>query len=302
MARPLKMGLDYFPCDVAIFRDSKLCGVKLKHGYMGAYIYILLLAMIYEDKGYFIQIDDNAIWAIIENMTGKNQPTEQQIKDVIGQLVKANLFDKELYKIGILTSKRIQKTYYLSTSERKKSTVDLGIWLLCAEEMKTISETNPILQAVLTGAVNQPTNEVIRPNNEVNRPNNEVNRPNNEVIRANNTQSKVNKSKVKENREKESKVNESKSLFFNNKYRAYADVYECLKIKKPEGTERAYGTYVDLSDKGYELLVELLGFKKADTYIERLDGYIRDTGKAYPDHLSVILSWAVNDKEIDNGA
>ena len=66
----------------------------------------------------------------------------------------------------IITSKRVQATFYKATVARKAVDVDFDIWLLNQEEMEAISAKSLILQKFIN-----------RTNNGVNRPNNGVNRP-----------------------------------------------------------------------------------------------------------------------------
>ncbi|MEG2584115.1 MAG: hypothetical protein RSA27_06385 [Oscillospiraceae bacterium] len=95
------------------------------------------------------------------------------IESLIDDLVACELFSGDHFKSGLLTSKRIQCTYYRCTVERKTSFVDFDIWMLSESEMSEISKNNVILD------------------NFINRGNNLVNRTNNLVNETNNTQSKV---------------------------------------------------------------------------------------------------------------
>lgn len=179
MAAPIKVGLDYFPVYMTLLRDRKLRPVKMKYGYLGTMVYILLLGLIYEDKGYYAEYSDNLIWDILELLQGKYQPDAETVKDVIEMLVACELFSGDLYKSKILTSKRIQKTFYSSTVKRTNLTVDRKIWLLSLDEMKAISVRSSILSFCINDG------------------NNEVNDGNNDNKAVNNPQSKVKKSKVK---------------------------------------------------------------------------------------------------------
>lgn len=170
MARPIKKGLDYFPVDVGIMADKKLRRIKMEYGHMGFSVYFALLCLIYEDEGYFIDYSDNnkddVIWGIMEYLQGRHQPTAETIADVIERLVACELFSGEQFSSNILTSKRIQSTYYMATVERKTIDVKFDIWLLSEEEMRAMSKSSVILRNFL----NRPINQVNRPINPVNRP------------------------------------------------------------------------------------------------------------------------------------
>lgn len=187
MAAPIKQGLDYFPHEIGLMQDRKLRKVKMKYGCIATSVYIALLEMIYGDKGYYIayaENKDDVIWQILEFLQGKFQPSAETVSDVIDGLADAQLFSTDCYP-KIITSKRIQQTYYSATVDRKAVNIDFEIWLLSIEEMKALSSKSFILQEF------------------INRANNGVNRAINEVNRANNSQSKVKESKVSKKESKE---------------------------------------------------------------------------------------------------
>ncbi len=180
MAAPVKQGLDYFPHEIGLMQDRKLRKVKMKYGCIATSVYMALLEMIYGDKGYYIayaEYKDDVIWQILEFLQGKFQPSAETVSDVIDGLADAQLFSTDCYP-KIITSKRVQQTYYSATVDRKAVSVDFEIWMLSIEEMKALSSKSLILQEF------------------INRANNGVNRANNEVNRANNSQSKVKESNV----------------------------------------------------------------------------------------------------------
>lgn len=57
MARPNKMGLDYFPFDVDFFNDEKIVAISGEFGIKGEIVVIKLLCAIYRN-GYFILWND----------------------------------------------------------------------------------------------------------------------------------------------------------------------------------------------------------------------------------------------------
>lgn len=180
MAAPGKQGLDYFPHDIGLLQDRKLRKLKLKYGFIATGVYLALLEIIYGDKGYYVayaENKDDVIWQILEFLQGRFQPSAETVSDVIDGLVDVQLFSADRYP-KIITSKRVQQTYYSATVDRKAVSIDFEIWLLSEEEMRALSSKSFILQQF------------------VNRANNELNRANNEVNRAINSQSKVKESKV----------------------------------------------------------------------------------------------------------
>lgn len=190
MAAPQKTGLDYYPRDVGLLKDRKFIKAKIKYGYLAIVVYDALLEMIYSDKGYYLSYkteEDKEViaWDILDSVRGKYPVEAETIYEVIGMLVECRLFSHDYFKQGIITSKRIQKTYYKCTVERKNVEVDPEIWLLSLDEMKAISNKSSILSFF------------------INRPINGVNQPINGDNQPINPQRKVKESKVKESKVKE---------------------------------------------------------------------------------------------------
>ena len=170
MARPMKTGLDYFPVDISIMTDRKLRKVKLKYGGVGFQIYFALLCIIYGDKGYYLDFgngkQDDVVWEVLEKLQGKFQPTAETIVEIIEDLVACELFSDDQFKSKIITSKRMQSTYYSATVEREAINVNFGIWLLSQEEMTALSKRSIILR----NFINPPINEDNQPINEEEQP------------------------------------------------------------------------------------------------------------------------------------
>lgn len=170
MAAPKKRGLDYFPFEIGLLQDRKLRKLKMQYGTIATTTYLAILEMIYGDKGYYLEYAENkddVIWQVLEIMQGRFQPAAETVSDVIDGLVDVQLFSADRYP-KIITSKRVQQTYYSATVDRKAVDIDFEIWMLSEEEMRALSSKSLILQQFIN-----------RPNNGVNRPINGVNRPNN---------------------------------------------------------------------------------------------------------------------------
>lgn len=193
-----KISIDYYPCDVSMLRDRKFTKIRQKYGSVAYVIYIALLEMIYSDKGYYLDYNDttkdDVLWELQEYCRGKYMPDLQTISEVIEMLVACGLFDGDHFKQGIITSRRIQKTYYRVTVDRRNVVVNQQIWLLDLAEMKEISAKSSILQSY----DNQPniagTSGEHRPIDVEYQPINNENHPNLQQIKENKI--KENKSKV----------------------------------------------------------------------------------------------------------
>lgn len=190
---PLKTGLEYYQHYLGMTRDKKLRRIRLKYGSTGVDVWLTILDMIYEDKGYYIKYGsdsekEDVVWGVLEYVKGKYAPTAETVAEIIEDLVACELFSGDLFKSGILSSKRIQLQYYTGTVERKTVEIIPEYWLLSVKEMKATSRRSTILHYF----DNQPICEDNRPNSEDNQP-----------IRK---QSRVEKSKVEYSRVEESKA------------------------------------------------------------------------------------------------
>lgn len=151
MAKPQKIGLDYFPFDVTLLTDRKFRKVKMKYGFVAVGVYISLLSLIYQDKGYYLDYSskDDIIWNILEILQGKFQPSAETVEQVIDDLVASGLFSLDHFKSKIITSKRIQATYYAATVRSVTVQVDTSIWMLSIKEMQEISTSSKLLKNFL---------------------------------------------------------------------------------------------------------------------------------------------------------
>lgn len=170
MPAPYKQGLNYYPREIGMMKDRKFRKPRMRHGYVVNVIYDAILDLIYGDKGYYLDYSepDDVIWEIQQYLFGKYQVSSEEIAEIIEELVACELFSGDHYRAKILTSKRVQETFYSATVDRKAIDVDFGIWLLTEEKMRELSSKSIILDKF----INRPINAVNQPNNGVNQPNN----------------------------------------------------------------------------------------------------------------------------------
>lgn len=115
MARPIKKGLDYFNMDVSFYRDIKLRKLIRRKDGKALSVYVVLLAIIYED-GYYINYDEDLPFVLSE-ILGYEEDT---ISDIISYCIEVGLFDKQLYEqYNILTSHGIQERYVMVHTQCK---------------------------------------------------------------------------------------------------------------------------------------------------------------------------------------
>ncbi len=301
MAAPVKKGIDYFTHDVGMITDRKLKPVKIKYGAVGLALWLLLIEMIYGDKGYYISYDDNLVWEIIDNL-GADPPDYDTACDIISLLVKSGLFDKELFDKNILTSRRIQKQFIQATARRKNVTVDRDIWLLSADELKEDYNSHPIITFL-----EKADNVDINSQNVDNNPQNVSNNPDK---RYNNQQSRVEKSRVEKIRADESRVEKIRADEKRAEYvcQPCADSIPPPPLPSPPPIEessfsQALPEYINkgtsivkLTLSEYNELCRDYKMKDIDSYIQKMDMYLTSKGKTYSDYKTALLKWMIDDK------
>lgn len=117
-----KIALQYFPIDVEIFGDYKIKRLIRRYP-RGLEFYMRLLTIIYGDKGYYLDVDDETYFDLADDL--------RMDESVIGEMIcfctseNVRLFDFEMFeKHRILTSRGIQNTY-IDTMSKLKRQVDI---------------------------------------------------------------------------------------------------------------------------------------------------------------------------------
>lgn len=114
MARPIKAGLDYFPMDTR--EDRKALLMFSKFGLVGKGLTLALMEEIYGDNGYYYILDDDNRLMFASQM----RIDEEFLEEYLNFAFKINLFSKEMYdKHSIITSEKIQETYFSAITRRK---------------------------------------------------------------------------------------------------------------------------------------------------------------------------------------
>ena len=141
MARPIKLGLDYFPHDTHSNDDTALALIEAEFGIAGYAVYFKLLEFIYS-QGYA------ALWGADErslfyHKLGAVGVSERKASEIIKGLVRRSLFDKGvLNSFQILTSKSIQLRW-LEARRKKIDDIDPRV---CLVEQTAKGISNPRLR------------------------------------------------------------------------------------------------------------------------------------------------------------
>ena len=158
MARPRKLGLDYFPLDVDIFENDKLFDVQIEHGFLGEVIYLRLLCLVYKN-GYYYKFDsvDKLSARFIKSIGNRWIGKKKTVNDVIRTIVDVGLFDKQLFQSNVLTSQGIQHRYEKVTGRRQSNRNDY--WLIADNAIDNINDVNNA-EYVDNNAVNVDNNPI----------------------------------------------------------------------------------------------------------------------------------------------
>jgi hypothetical protein len=135
MARPQKVGVEYFPLDVDIDQDDKVAIIEAQHGIKGFGIVIKLLMHIYKN-GYYYE------WTEKEQLLFSKRVNVDinEVNVIINDCIKWGLFDERLFKsFKILTSRGIQKRYFEIVKRRQRVEVIKEYLLLDNDDINIYS-------------------------------------------------------------------------------------------------------------------------------------------------------------------
>lgn len=156
MARPVKVSLDYFACDVRILDDPKIALVMAEHGPGVANVVIRLLGEIYGGEGYFLAWDDDRATLFAFN-TCHGAVSPDEAKAIVQSLINRGFFDAETFaRTGKLTSHGIQARWEMAIKTTHRTCqIDPGICLL--ERPKTVFSEETIVNSEETPVSSEKT-------------------------------------------------------------------------------------------------------------------------------------------------
>lgn len=126
MARPIKLGLDYFPHDTHTDEDTALQLLEAEFGLDGYAVYFKLLESIYA-QGYAKQWGEDECLLFAKKMGAVTVP---KLSEIIKGCIRRSLFDEGVYNLfQILTSKAIQLRW-LEAKRKDVSAIDPKVCLI----------------------------------------------------------------------------------------------------------------------------------------------------------------------------
>lgn len=117
MARPLKIGLDYFPHDCDASSDEKIERLRVQFGNNGYAFYFIMLERIYRTNDGRLLLDETTI-KILSKKMGLSQ---RKFTEILQSCLKNFLFSQdEFEKKSVITSQGIQKRFLEIQAERER--------------------------------------------------------------------------------------------------------------------------------------------------------------------------------------
>lgn len=145
MARPRKMGLDYFPFDVDFFSDKKIKRLRAKFGTDGIAVYMYLLCEVYR-SGYYIEYDEDLILDISDELNISENETTQIMNYLFSRSLLQLLESKLAIPVKVLTAASIQRRYQSAKKGGKKDIeVEAEFWVLNENETESFIKVHSVL-------------------------------------------------------------------------------------------------------------------------------------------------------------
>lgn len=133
MARPPKIGLDYYSVDTDRYQNKKIKRLKHSCGATGVAVYDYIQAEIYRVKGAYIVWDDDLCFDLSEYW----DIAESDVLLIVKKCVEVGLYNDEQFNVNkVLTSKEIQIRYASICKEAKRKD-----WFIPSEMDLTTEET-----------------------------------------------------------------------------------------------------------------------------------------------------------------
>lgn len=170
MGRNRKVGLDWWPRDIGLYRDPKLRAARQKFGVLGPYVYECLLDIAYGDKGYYIAYSgegrENTLWQLREYTAGLENVTIETLAAVVDQLAgKAACSMLRYMNAAFSHPKEYRWGIFWRPLTRNAVPINFDIWLLTEQEMR---EKNPSGKSfVLRAFISRTENAIYRTENAI---------------------------------------------------------------------------------------------------------------------------------------
>ena len=120
MARPPKLGAEWFSHSVHAFNDSKIEILRLKHKNDGYAFYFYMLEQIYQKDNYEMDLSGDDAEDLVFIMSSKLSITVDDFHNILNTCLKCGLFDKNTYEERkCITSNGVKKRSQLLEDKRE---------------------------------------------------------------------------------------------------------------------------------------------------------------------------------------
>ena len=282
MARPIKVGIDYFGVDVS--PDEKVEYIESTYEAEGYYLWIKLLQRIY-GSGFYIEWNKYQA-AAMKKDTGISV---EKIEEILASCLEVGLFSQELFdKYSIITSRGVQKRFYAAASKRTQVEINPE-YVLHDELLKWYDGDNSEeteVNSEKTGVNPVEIQEELSDEEGFSGDNPEETTLDEELLPDNGSQSAGdcgnNPEESTQSKVKQSKVKQSKKKNKNT--------------PAPKPPKISFAEHVTLTEAEYQKLLNEVGEAGATWVIGYLNDYKIGHGKekAYKSDYHVMRNWVIN--------
>ena len=192
MARPEKIGFDYFSLDVDYYNDPNVQELFDEFGPIAELIYIRVLCLVFSGNGYYLKMTATQLAkTLYRSLKSPYGPKLSLVESIITHMAEYSLLDKPLLSAGVVSSHGIQIAFMNMAIRRRKKITEFS--LLSEAEMVEFTTKESEVIVTETG----------------------VNVTKTPVIAAETQQSKVKKSKVNESEKDKLKINIDEEFYEN---------------------------------------------------------------------------------------
>ena len=165
MPRPPKKGIDYAGWSVTMFDgDKKIDKLLDAQGWRGFGVYFFLCQTAYKLNGYYLEWDYDDCASTARKMGGG--VGSATVEETVKLCLQVGLFDNGLFdKWGVLTSRGIQKRFWVAAGERGVVSLYRELWLLPQEEANGLNKHAEFVHLSGRNSVMTPHNSVMTPRN-----------------------------------------------------------------------------------------------------------------------------------------
>ena len=137
MARPQKVGADYFPKDTHFYEDDKVRLLRAEFGAKGMYLLDYILCDLYGKDGYYTKWDKVKCYLVSDGAGCGCSPNF--VEEFISGCVRYSFFDERAFnEFGIITSPGIQRRFVRMLNSRDKFTFIEEYFLLDINDIQDV--------------------------------------------------------------------------------------------------------------------------------------------------------------------